>query len=63
MFYEQIGELSMRGLLKTKGLLYFEVNEMFADKTAEILSDKGFQNIVIRNDMSGKKRMIRCVNN
>lgn len=63
LFYEKIGEIAIRGLLKTNGLLYFEVNEMFADETAEMLDDKGFQNIIVRNDISGRKRMIRCVNN
>jgi release factor glutamine methyltransferase len=59
VFYEEIAEFSKKHL-KANGLLFFEINEHLGAETVEMLRRKGFRNIVLRKDMQGKDRMIRC---
>ncbi len=61
LFYERIADLCKEKLLKEGGSLYFEVNEEYAAETAELLSGKGFKNLIIKKDISGKERMIRVI--
>lgn len=59
LFYEAIADFSLNRL-KEEGALYFEINEHFGKETSEMLSRKGFDEIIIRKDLQGKERMIRC---
>lgn len=62
IFYEQISGLASAGLLKSKGRMYFEINEFYGNEILEILTEKGFSEVITRKDMSGKDRMIVGVN-
>ena len=46
--------------LAPDGCLYLEINEAFANETAAMLRQEGFGDVIIRNDIYGKARMIRA---
>jgi len=57
VFYKAIADFAV-GRLSNNGLLFFEINENFGEETIELLSNKGFINTELRQDMSGRDRMI-----
>jgi len=59
IFYKAIADYALKYLRKT-GRLYFEINEYLGQETVEMLNAKGFINIILKKDMQGKDRMIRC---
>jgi release factor glutamine methyltransferase len=59
IFYKAIADFGMAHL-NSNGLLFFEINESYGKETVELLADKGFKNIELRKDMSGRDRMIRA---
>ena len=59
IFYEKIANFAKKHLL-TEGSLFFECNEFNAAEVVEMLKEKGFKNVELRRDMSGKDRMIRA---
>lgn len=59
LFYKAISAFAQTNL-KPGGQLYFEINEYLGKETIEMLEDKGFINIELRQDMQGKDRMIRA---
>jgi release factor glutamine methyltransferase len=59
IFYRTISEFAKKHL-NTEGYLFFECNEYNAKDVKILLSKKGFRDIVMTKDMSGKDRMIRC---
>jgi release factor glutamine methyltransferase len=61
LFYDRITDLASGGVLKEKGRLYFEMNEMLSGEISEMLNAKRFTEVHIKQDMSGKNRMIRAV--
>jgi len=58
LFYNAIADYALNNLTQN-GLLFFEINENLGKKTVELLNDKGFKNIELRRDMSGRDRMIK----
>ena len=58
LFYEKIGDLSLTAL-KSGGQLFLEINEMFGQKIINMLKTKGFKNVELRKDISGRDRMVR----
>jgi release factor glutamine methyltransferase len=60
IFYEKIADFALKHLKKGQntegGYLFFECNEFNAQEVA----NKGFQDIILKTDMSGKDRMIRA---
>ncbi len=60
LFYVRIADVAHE-LLVDGGYLFFEINESFGQETSTMLASKGFKNIELRQDMSGRDRMIRCV--
>ena len=46
--------------LSHDGRLYFEINPLFADDMADMLRQKGFDDVTIVNDQFGKRRFIKC---
>ena len=58
LFYERIADYGKKYLCK-QGSVYFETNASFAGKVVELLSRKGYYNVVLRKDISGKERMVR----
>lgn len=62
LFYEAIADFAIAHL-KADGDLFFEINEYLSEEMIHMLSTKGFINIVLRNDMQGKARMIHARKN
>ncbi len=60
IFYEKITRFAFK-YVKKGGLLYFEGNEFNVKKLANLLKQKGLQNVRIYSDMSGKGRMVQGV--
>ncbi|MCL4111643.1 UNVERIFIED_CONTAM: hypothetical protein GTU68_002059 [Idotea baltica] len=58
IFYKKISELAFEYLAK-KGLLFFELNEFYADEIYAIMDNIGFTNIELKKDFQGKYRMIK----
>jgi release factor glutamine methyltransferase len=61
LFYERIADISSGNCLKSGGFLYFEMNESFSAEISEMIISKGFSNVVVKKDMSGKNRLIRAI--
>jgi release factor glutamine methyltransferase len=59
IFYKAIADFAVARLTQD-GLLFFEINESYGKETAEFLTGKGFKNIELRKDMSGRDRMIKA---
>lgn len=59
LFYRAIARFSKRHLSE-QGKLYLEINENLGSETAILLKNEGFSHIIIKRDMQGKDRMIRC---
>ncbi|TKG94707.1 peptide chain release factor N(5)-glutamine methyltransferase [Puteibacter caeruleilacunae] len=59
IFYRRIAEMALK-VLNPNGKLYFEINEAHGDELAETLSQLGFKNIQILEDLYGKQRMCSC---
>lgn len=58
IFYKAIADFALKNLNKD-GFLFFEINESLGNETVDMLKDKEFINIELRQDMSGRDRMIR----
>ena len=61
LFYRRITHLAAGGLLAPQGQLLFEINERFGEETADLLREKGFAEVEIRQDMFGKPRFVKGV--
>lgn len=59
LFYEKIGQIAMQHLSEN-GVLYFELNEFYANEISQMLNEIGFE-VTIKIDLQGKPRMARCV--
>ncbi|MDF2432050.1 MAG: release factor glutamine methyltransferase [Mucilaginibacter sp.] len=62
IFYKAITEYAVDHITDN-GMLFFEINENYSEQTIELLSNKGFINIELRQDMSGRDRMIKALLN
>ena len=58
IFYKAIADFALKNLNKD-GFLFFEINESLGSETVEMFKNKGFKNIELRQDMSGRDRMIK----
>lgn len=59
-FYRAIAEFASLQL-RSKGLLYCEINPLYEKETREMLEGFGFKDIETKEDSFGKKRMMRAV--
>jgi len=59
LFYKAIADFAVEKL-KPNSLLFLEINESLGNETVEMLKVKGFKNIELRKDMSGRDRMIKA---
>lgn len=59
IFYRAIARFATAHL-RLHGSLYFEINEKQGENISILLSEFGFKDILIRNDLQGKERMIRA---
>ena len=57
IFYKAISDFALKHLTKN-GKLFFEINESHGKEVQELLKQKGFKNIEIKKDLSGKDRMM-----
>jgi release factor glutamine methyltransferase len=57
IFYKAIAGLASKSL-SSNGLLFFEINENSGNEIVKLLQGKGFKNIELRKDMSGRDRMV-----
>jgi len=60
IFYRVIAEFALNHL-KKNGFLFLEINQNFGLDTVNLLKNKGFSEVELRQDMCGKDRMIRAV--
>ena len=60
IFYKAIADFALINLIPG-GCLFFEINENYGQETVDLLQDKGFNNIELRKDMSGRNRMIKAI--
>lgn len=58
LFYEAIADFAYQNLNRP-GSIYLEINERFGVETISMLVKKGFQNLELREDISGKPRMVK----
>lgn len=49
-----------KNYLKEQGLIYFEINEIMGLSIKKLIADSGFDDIMLRKDLSGKDRMVRA---
>jgi len=60
LFYRAIAKFGKNALV-TGGTLYFEINPLEASDLKKMLEQAGYHDIVIRNDIFGKQRMIKAI--
>ncbi|MBR5655827.1 MAG: peptide chain release factor N(5)-glutamine methyltransferase [Prevotella sp.] len=60
LFYRTIARYAHQAL-KPGGLLYFEINPLYADELSSMLKSQGFVEIELRNDQFGKCRMVKAL--
>lgn len=59
LYYQRIIEFS-KVHLQINGSLFFEINEQKAKDITILLENNGFNQILIKNDMQGKNRMVKA---
>ena len=59
VFYRAICRFS-KFHLNNNGKIYFEINEALGEDMLQMLVMQGFSDAVLRKDMQGKDRMVRC---
>jgi release factor glutamine methyltransferase len=59
VYYKAISDFA-RIKLEWGGFLYFEINPLFVKEIQELLMLKGYRNIQVKTDLSGKPRMVRA---
>lgn len=58
-FYRRIGLLALEKLTPGGGL-YFEINEAYGAETVNLLKEQGFVDVVLKQDLFGKDRMVKA---
>lgn len=59
LFYRAIGNIALKKL-KPRGALYLEINRAYGNEIVRLLTQTGFDNVQLRNDLSGNPRMIKA---
>lgn len=59
LFYRAIARYG-RINLKPGGNLYFEINAALGNETSELLCAMGYKNVILRQDINGRDRMIKA---
>jgi release factor glutamine methyltransferase len=62
LFYRQIAKKAKK-VLKPYGRLYFEINEALGSETVDILTESGYIEVKLLEDINGKNRMVRATFN
>jgi release factor glutamine methyltransferase len=58
IFYRAVADFALKHSYKSVSL-YLEINENLGKETVQLLKQMGFINIELRQDLSGKDRMIK----
>ncbi len=59
LFYDGIARFGWSHLA-AGGWLFFEINEALGAETVSLLEGRGYREVLLRQDVNGKDRMIRC---
>lgn len=59
LFYRRIAEIGLTNL-KCGGEIYFEINRQYASETVAMLSEMGYENIVVKRDSFKEDRFVIC---
>ena len=59
IFYNKIADFALN-FLNENGKVYLELNEFNANDVKKLFHQKGFSSVEIKEDMSGKQRMLRA---
>ncbi|MEO8933019.1 MAG: peptide chain release factor N(5)-glutamine methyltransferase [Xanthomarina sp.] len=59
-FYEAIANFALTHL-KASGLLFFEINQYLGIETTQLLKDKGFSDLELKQDVFGNDRMLKAI--
>lgn len=59
LFYRAIGEFALQHL-SPYGALYFEINAAYGPETVELLRSQGFKTVILRQDFTGRDRMVKA---
>lgn len=62
LYYRTIINLA-QSALNSHGKLYFEINEYLSNDLVEMLKTKGYGQVIVKKDIFGKDRMIKCAKN
>ena len=60
LFYNSIADIAQKQLI-SNGWLYFEINQANGAEVVQLLKEKEFVNIELKQDISGNDRMIRAM--
>jgi release factor glutamine methyltransferase len=60
VFYEKIADYAIHQLTN-RGALYFEINEHLGKEMINLLEEKNFTSIELRQDLNGRDRMIKAL--
>lgn len=59
LFYRHIADFALQHLAQ-RGNLFFEINRNYGDDVCQMLKEKGFTEISLRNDRFGNPRMVKA---
>tara|TARA_Y100001954_G_scaffold168640_1_gene179128 strand:+ start:796 stop:1647 length:852 start_codon:yes stop_codon:yes gene_type:complete len=59
IYYDKIISFSKK-IFNNNGLIFFEINEKFSNEIYFLLKKNSFKNIELKNDINGKKRMVKA---
>lgn len=62
LFYRKIAVFAKENL-ENNGRLFLEINERFGEDCTELLTEHGFSNVILRQDLFGKNRIVSAVQN
>ncbi len=60
LFYNRIADIAQQQL-SSNGWLYFEINQAKGAEVVQLLKEKGFANVELKQDISGNDRMVRAM--
>jgi release factor glutamine methyltransferase len=60
LFYDAIAQWAIKSL-NIKGKLYFEIHEDFGKEVCELLSEIGFSEVILKQDLQGKDRIVKAI--
>ena len=62
-FYRAVAEIGQTDALSPGGCIYVEINQTLGKETVALFEAYGYKDVVLRKDIYGNDRMIKCVKN